>query len=101
MAGTRFPLTAYSPMGATTGGDDTSGRRAGSGAHGAGVHHLAAGNGDVDWQLLELRWLEGQWIITKHDDVSEFPHLDAAEALFLEACIRSVDGLAAQGLRHG
>src|SRR2546427_5238664 len=101
MAGTRSPRTAYSPMGATTQDGSARGRRAGSGAHGAGVHHLAAGNGDVDWQLLELRWLEGQWIITEDNDVSEFPHLNAAEALFLEACIRSVNGLAAQGLRHG
>ena len=87
-------------MRATARDDRTSGRRAGPGAHGAGVHHLATGNGDVDWQLLEPRWRKGQWIITEHDDVGELPDLDAPEALFLEARVRGVDGLAAQGLRH-
>ena len=75
--GTRSPLTAYSPMGATTRDGSARGKRGGPGADGAGVHHLAAGNGDVDWQLLELRWRKGQWIITEHNDVSEFPCLDA------------------------
>ena len=95
MEGTRFLLTAYSPMGATARGDHTSGRRAGPGADSAGVYHLATGNGDVDWQLLELRWRIGEWIITKHDEVSELPHRYAAEELFLEARVRGVDGLAA------
>src|SRR4030095_7168632 len=81
--------------------EHTRGRRSDPGADGAGVHHLATGNGDVDWQLLELRWRKGQRIITEHDDVGELPHLDAAEDLFLEARVRSVDGLAAQGLRQG
>src|SRR6266700_6112137 len=101
MDGRRFPLTAYSPMGATARDGSARGRRAGPGADGAVVHHLAASNGDVDWQLLELRWCEGQWIIAEHHDVGELPHLDAAEELFLEARIGGVDSLAAQGLRHG
>jgi hypothetical protein len=59
------------------------------------VHHLAAGNGDIDWQLLESHRRKGQWIITEDNDVGELPCLDAAEELFLKACIRGVDGLAA------
>src|SRR5215831_4600314 len=101
MIGTRSPLTAYSPMGATARDGSARGRLAGPGAHGAGVHHLATGNGDVDWQLLELRWRKGQWIIAEHNDVGEFSRLNAAEELFLEARICGVDGLAAQGLQHG
>ena len=85
-------------MGAATGDNHTSGRRAGPRADGAGVHYLATGNGDVNWQLLEPRWRESKWIITEHDDVGEFPYLDAPEHLFLEARVRGVDGLAAQGL---
>src|SRR4051812_43436689 len=81
--------------------DHTRGRRAGLGAHRASVYHPATGNGDVDWQLLELRWRKGQWIITEHDDVSELPHLNAPEQLFLEARVGSVDGLTTQGFRHG
>ena len=80
-----------SPMGATARGDHTSGRRAGLEADGASVHHLATGNSDVDRQLLEPRWRKGQRIITKHNDVSELPHLDAPEELFLEARIRGVE----------
>src|SRR5919198_6396387 len=101
MDGTCPPLTASSPMEATTQGNHTSGRRASPRADSTGVHHRAAGNGDIDWQLLELCWRKGQWIIAEHNDVSEFPHLDAAEDLFLEARVRSVDSLTAQGLRHG
>ena len=85
-------------MGATAQGDRTSGRRVGPGANGASVHHLATGNGDVNGQLLEPRRRKGQWIITKHDDVGELPHLDAPEDLFLEARVRGIDSLAAQGL---
>src|SRR5262245_30742946 len=81
--------------------DHTSGRRASLGADGSRVHYLAAGNSDVDWQFLEPRRREGQWIIAEHNDVGEFPCLDAPEQLFLEARIGSVDGLATQGLRHG
>ena len=94
MDGTRFPLTAYSPMGATARDGSARGRHAGPRADGAGVHHLATGNGDVDWQLLELRWRKGQRIITEHNDMGEFPHLNAPEALFLTARICGVDGLA-------
>src|SRR5712691_10061946 len=101
MDGMRSALPAYSPMGATAQDGSARGRRTGPGADGAGGHDLAAGNGDVDWQLLELRWRKGQWIITEHNDVGELPCLDAPEELFLEARVRSVDGLAAQGLRHG
>src|SRR5712691_11391849 len=101
MDGTRSPLTTYSPVGATARGDHTSGGHAGLGADGAGVHHLAAGNGAVDWQLLELRWRKGQWIITEDNDVGELPGLDAPKELFLEAGVRGVDGLAAQGFLHG
>src|SRR5262245_55905568 len=101
MIGTRSPLTAYSSMGATARDGSTRGRRTGPGADGASVYHLATGNGNVDWQLLDLRWRKGEWIITEHEEVSELSHLNAAEALFLEARICGVDGLAAQGLRHG
>src|SRR4029453_6007298 len=64
--------------------DPARGPRSDPGGDGGGMHHLATGNGDVDWQLLESRWRKGQRIITEHDDVSELPHLDAAEQLFLE-----------------
>jgi len=40
-------------------------RRAGPGAHGASMHYLAAGNGDIDWQLLEPRWRKGERVVTK------------------------------------
>src|SRR5262245_56503016 len=88
-------------MRTTARNDHTRGRRAGLGAHSAGVHHLATSNGDIDWEFLESRWRKGQRIITEHDDVSELPHLDVPEQLFLEARVGSVDGLATQGFRHG
>jgi hypothetical protein len=29
------------------------------------MHYLAAGNGDIDWQLLEPRWRKGERVVTK------------------------------------
>ena len=54
-----------SPMVATTGDGCADCGRAGRRTDGAGVHHLAAGNGDVDWEFLEPCGRKGQWIITE------------------------------------
>src|SRR5262245_5631481 len=97
-------LSSFQPLLAmdTAAGDDcTSSKRASPGTNGAGVYHLATGNGDVDGEFLKPRGRKGKRIITQHNDVSELSHLDAPEELFLEARVRRIDGLAAQGLRHG
>jgi hypothetical protein len=64
------------------------------------VYDLTAGNGDIDWEFLEPRRRKGQRVIAEHHQVGQFPHLNAAEGLFLEARVGGVDGLAPQGLLH-
>jgi hypothetical protein len=40
------------------------------------MHHLATGNGDIDWQILEPRWRKGQRVVTKggHYPCTSKPH---------------------------
>ena len=83
-------------MTTATGGNRTSGGPTGRGTDSAGMHHLAAGNGDVYWQLLEPCWRKGQWVVTKHYQVGQLPYFDTAKRLFLEGRVGGVDGLAAQ-----
>ena len=79
-------------MTATTGDARTDCGRAGQRADSTGVDNLAAGNGDVDGQLLEALWRKGQRIVTEHNHVSQFPHLNAPERLLLKARVGGVDG---------
>src|SRR5262245_47124638 len=88
-------------MVATTGHDRPNCGYTGRRADGAGVYHLATGNGDVDGKFLEACGYKSQWIITEHDHVSELAHFDTPEGLFLESGEGGVDGLAAQGFPHG
>jgi hypothetical protein len=87
-------------MMAATGGNCASSGHTDWGTDGTSVYDLAAGNGDIYWEFLEPRWRKGQRIVAEHDDIGQLPGLDAAEYVLLEARVGSVDGLAAQGLRH-
>ena len=78
-------------MVATTGADRADGGRASWCADGAGVHHLATGNGDVNWEFLEPCRRKGQRIITKYDHIGQLTHLNTPECLLLEAGVSGVD----------
>src|SRR5262245_3098926 len=88
-------------MVATTGADRADCRRTSRRADGAGVDDLATSDGEVDGEFLKPGGRKGQRIITEHHQVGQLSQLDAAKHLLLEARIGSVDGLAAQGFRHG
>lgn len=82
MKGEQHDPPAPSPMRATARDDRAGGWCTGLGADSASVHDLTTGNGDVDWEFLKPCWRKGEGIITEHDEVGEFPHLNVVPRTF-------------------